>query len=104
MENNFRISKEKRQQIHNLVLSKYGEENYKLWNEGSLLINDKEISDITGIVTFVIPVGNKTKNKALKFIKEFMTGKNSKDDYKSYVIKPYNEELKEDYWMPVHQQ
>ena len=105
MESNFRITEEKRQQIHDLVLLKYGKEDYKLWKEGLLLINDKEISDITGrIITFVVPVGDKTKNKALEFIKEFMTGKKSNDDYKSYVIRPYNKELEEEIWMPCKTQ
>ena len=95
MENNFRITEEKRKQIHDLVLSKYGEEDYKLWNEGSLMINDKEISDITGIVTYTVPVGKKSAKEAEKDISEMM------DKYKSYNIKPYNDKpIGEDFWIP----
>jgi len=94
------ITKDKRKQINDLVLKKYGEKDYKLWLNGELLINDKEISDITGIVTYKIPVGKKSFKKVLK---DFFKIKNY-FEYKTFEIKPkYNFEhnKSEDFFIPV---
>ena len=59
------------------------------------MINDKEISDITGIITYKVPVGGKSLEEAENDIKDMM------NKFKSYDVKPYNDEpIGKDFWFP----
>jgi len=113
-----KITEEQKLQIHDLVFAKYGEEKYNQWNEGDLIIHDKEISNIVGVAVYKVPVGNTSPQKAKELLRELMQAdsKVDKDKYKTYEIPTFNtnkdrhfvdkktfivSSIDEDVWIPM---
>ena len=66
------LNKKQKELIDKIILEKYGQDNYKIWKEGRLLITDREISEITGSIIFKIPVGDSSPGRSRSIAEEYL--------------------------------